>query len=85
MLRSRPGREKRGREAGDRWIADYVGNCYHQTCDAWDPEWDLRGAAQDIALFHLIAEDLGNSARWPRWKSGSEFQAIREASAELRR
>jgi Zn-dependent M28 family amino/carboxypeptidase len=74
-----------GRAAGDQWIADYVGNCYHQTCDAWDPEWDLRGAAQDIALFHLIAEDLGHSARWPRWKSGSEFQAIREASAELRR
>jgi Zn-dependent M28 family amino/carboxypeptidase len=74
-----------GRAAGDRWIADYVGNCYHQTCDAWDPEWDLRGAAQDIALFQLIAEDLGNSARWPRWKSGSEFRAIREVSAELRR
>ena len=73
-----------GREAGDQWIADYVGNCYHQTCDAWDPSWDLRGAAQDIELFRLIIEDLGNSVRWPEWKPGSEFRAIREQSVDAR-
>ncbi len=73
-----------GREAGDQWIADYIGNCYHQTCDAWSPDWDLRGAADDIALFRIILEDLGNSKRWPKWKSGSEFKAIREQSAESR-
>jgi Zn-dependent M28 family amino/carboxypeptidase len=74
-----------GREAGEQWIADYIGNCYHQTCDAWGPDWDLRGAAEDIALFKLILEDLGNSKRWPQWKSGSEFKAIREQSADARR
>ena len=73
-----------GREAGDQWIADYVGNCYHQTCDTWDADWDLSGAAQDIELFRLIVEDLGNSARWPAWKPGSEFKAIREQSAHAR-
>jgi len=73
-----------GREAGDQWIADYVGNCYHQTCDAWDPDWDLRGAAQDIELYHSIIRDLGSSSRWPRWKDGSEFRATREASAARR-
>jgi Zn-dependent M28 family amino/carboxypeptidase len=74
-----------GREAGDQWIADYIAACYHQTCDAWDPDWDLRGAAQDIDLFRLIIEDLGNSTRWPQWKSGSEFKAVREQSAGVRR
>ena len=74
-----------GREGGDRWIADYIANCYHQTCDAWDPNWDLRGAAQDIDLFRLIIEDLGNSTRWPQWKAGSEFRAIREQSDGERR
>jgi Zn-dependent M28 family amino/carboxypeptidase len=73
-----------GRAAGDAWIADFVGNCYHQTCDAWDPDWDLRGAAQDIELFHTILRDLGDSGRWPRWKEGSEFKAIRDASAASR-
>jgi len=73
-----------GREAGDGWIADYIGNCYHQTCDDWDPNWDLRGAAEDMELFRMIIEDLGNSRRWPHWKAGSEFRAIREQSAAAR-
>jgi len=73
-----------GRVAGDQWIADYISTCYHQTCDAWDPDWDLRGAVQDIELFHTIVNDLGNSRRWPQWKSGSEFKAIREESAGSR-
>ena len=73
-----------GREAGDQWIADYIGSCYHQTCDAWSPDWDLRGAADDIELFRTIIEDLGNSTRWPQWKAGSEFKAIRKQSADAR-
>lgn len=73
-----------GREAGDQWITDYISTCYHQTCDAWDPEWDLRGAAEDIELFRTIVEGLGNSTRWPQWKMGSQFKAIREQSADAR-
>ncbi|MGI9233368.1 MAG: M28 family peptidase [Woeseiaceae bacterium] len=74
-----------GREAGDQWVSDYIGSCYHQTCDAWSPDWDLRGAAEDIELVRDIVEDLGNSTRWPKWKAGSEFKAIREQSADERR
>ncbi|MGK2926168.1 MAG: M20/M25/M40 family metallo-hydrolase, partial [Lysobacterales bacterium] len=73
-----------GRAAGDRWIADYIGSCYHQTCDAWDPAWDLRGAVMDIDLFRLITEDLAHSTHWPQWKAGSEFKAVREESAGFR-
>jgi Zn-dependent M28 family amino/carboxypeptidase len=73
-----------GREAGNQWISDYISNCYHQTCDAWDPDWDLRGAAEDIELFRTIVEKLGNSTHWPKWKEGSEFKAIREHSADIR-
>ncbi|MEH6515172.1 MAG: M20/M25/M40 family metallo-hydrolase [Halioglobus sp.] len=73
-----------GRAAGDAWIADYVGNCYHQTCDTWDPKWDLRGAVQDIELFQTIVRDLGNSRRWPQWKTSSEFHAIRATSDAAR-
>ena len=74
-----------GRAAGDAWIADYVGNCYHKTCDAWSEDWDLRGAVQDIALIHSIIRDLGSSRRWPEWYEGSEFKALRDASAAARR
>lgn len=72
-----------GRAAGDRWLTDYM-RCYHQTCDTWDAHWDLRGAAQDIALFQTIGAELANSHRWPEWRSDSEFRARRAASASLR-
>jgi len=73
-----------GRAAGDQWIADYTGNCYHQTCDAWSADWDLRGAVEDIELFHTILRDLGDSTRWPQWKAGSEFLAIRAKTDDKR-
>jgi Zn-dependent M28 family amino/carboxypeptidase len=73
-----------GRAAGDQWIADYIGNCYHQTCDAWSADWDLRGAVEDIELFHIILRDLGDSTRWPQWKAGSEFRAIRAETDDKR-
>ncbi|MBT5210205.1 MAG: M28 family peptidase, partial [Halieaceae bacterium] len=60
-----------GREAGNQWIADYVGNCYHKPCDAWSADWDLTGAVQDIELFHQLISELGNAKRWPAWKQGS--------------
>jgi Zn-dependent M28 family amino/carboxypeptidase len=72
-----------GRAAGEKWLADYM-KCYHQTCDAWDANWDLRGAAQDIELFHTIASDLANARRWPEWRAESEFRSIREQSKSAR-
>ncbi len=68
-----------GREAGNRWLEAYM-RCYHQPCDAWDAQWDLRGAAQDVALFHAIGGELANSKRWPQWRPASEFHAVREQS-----
>lgn len=74
-----------GRAAGEKWVNDFTAHCYHQTCDAWSPDWDLRGAAQDVALAYEIGRDLAFSDRWPSWKEGSEFKAVREKSAAERR
>ncbi|MBA3678347.1 MAG: M28 family peptidase [Sphingosinicella sp.] len=73
-----------GRAAGDKWVSDYTANCYHQICDAWRADWDLRGAAQDVALLYTIGRDLAFSRRWPQWRSGSEFREVREGSAAAR-
>ena len=73
-----------GRTAGDAWVADYTAHCYHQPCDAWSPNWDLRGAAEDVDLFYRIGRDLGNSRRWPEWRPTSEFKAIRDRSGAAR-
>ena len=82
-LSGAPDMREGGRAAGDKWLTEYM-RCYHQTCDAWDPNWDLRGAAQDVELFHTIARDLANSRRWPQWRADSEFHAIREQSKAQR-
>nr|WP_244501628.1 M28 family metallopeptidase [Sphingomonas gellani] len=73
-----------GRAAGQAWLDGYM-RCYHQTCDAWDPHWDLSGAAEDTALFARIGRDLANSRDWPQWNAGSEFRAIRTQSDAERR
>jgi Zn-dependent M28 family amino/carboxypeptidase len=74
-----------GREAGDRWVAEFTARCYHQTCDQWRPDWDLRGAAQDVALAYAIGRELAFSGGWPQWRANSEFRAVRERSADRRR
>ncbi len=73
-----------GRPAGQAWLDGYM-KCYHQTCDAWSKDWDLRGAAQDVALFQTIGTTLANGRGWPEWREGSEFKAIRAESAGERK
>jgi Zn-dependent M28 family amino/carboxypeptidase len=75
---------KGGRAAGDAWVADYTAHCYHQTCDEWRPDWDLRGAAQDVALAFAIGRELAFGRTWPAWKPTSEFRPVREKSAATR-
>lgn len=74
-----------GREAGDRWVSEFTANCYHQPCDAWRADWDLRGAAQDVALVERMTRELANSKDWPEWRAGSEFRAVRDAARPKRR
>ncbi len=63
----------------------YVRDRYHQPTDAWDPSWSMAGAAQDVQLMYSVGRELANSSAWPRWTAGNEFEAVREASAAMRR
>ena len=74
-----------GRAAGERWLDDFTARCYHQTCDAWSPRWDLRAAAQEAGLFYAIGNRLANSREWPQWRQSSEFAKVRNRSAAKRR
>lgn len=75
---------KGGRPAGERWLDDFTAHCYHQTCDAWSPNWDLSGAVQEAELFYTIGARLANSRSWPMWFPSSEFANIRRASSAVR-
>jgi Zn-dependent M28 family amino/carboxypeptidase len=78
-----PDLKQGGLTAGQAWLDGYM-KCYHQTCDTLDPDWDLRGAAQDVDLFYDVGLKLANSRAWPTWSAGSEFTAIREKTAAER-
>jgi Zn-dependent M28 family amino/carboxypeptidase len=76
---------KGGRVAGDAWVSDYTAHCYHQTCDLWSADWDLRGAAADVNLFYAMGAKLADSREWPTWNAASEFKPVRDQSAAERR
>ncbi|MEM9761161.1 MAG: M28 family peptidase [Pseudomonadota bacterium] len=73
-----------GTERASQIAADYAKNDYHQQSDEWSPAWDLSGMVRDAQLIHAVAERLGNSETWPNWAEGSEFKALRDASADAR-
>ena len=66
-----------GTAAGQKWLDDYM-RCYHQTCDSWSKDWDLRGAADDVALAYEVGRKASRAGVWPSWSDTSEFKAIRE-------
>jgi Zn-dependent M28 family amino/carboxypeptidase len=53
---------------------------YHKPSDEYDPGWDMKIAAKDADAFLQIAVSVANGDKWPEWKPGTEFKAIREAS-----
>ena len=73
-----------GRPAGERWLDDFTARCYHQTCDAWSPSWNLAGAAQEAELFYAIGARLANNRDWPQWRPTSEFAKVRAQSGAMR-
>lgn len=66
-----------GLPAGQAWVDDYTGRCYHKACDAYGPDWKLAGAMEDIEAMRIIGTELANSQAWPGWKPGSEFAKVK--------
>ncbi len=74
-----------GVPAGEAASLDFVENHYHQASDEWDPKWDWRGAAIDLAIYFDMGKALANSRTWPGWQDSSEFKAARDTSAAARK
>ncbi len=72
-----------GKEKGSgKIISDaYTDKNYHRPSDEFDAStWVLDGAIQDLQLLFQVGKRLSYSEKWPEWKEGSEFRAIREKS-----
>jgi Zn-dependent M28 family amino/carboxypeptidase len=82
----RAGRDlvKGGLAAGEPRVAEYNEKHYHQTTDAFDPAWDLTGAAQEGRVAYELGRELATSDRWPSWREGVEYAAVRERSRAAR-
>jgi Zn-dependent M28 family amino/carboxypeptidase len=69
-------------EHGEEWtlqqLDEFTAEKYHKPADEYDPDWDLRGAINDLKLFFRIGQELANNNDWPKWNEGVPFKAIRE-------
>jgi Zn-dependent M28 family amino/carboxypeptidase len=65
-----------GRQKRDEFTA----NDYHKPSDDIKPGWDLSGAAEDVQFDFSIGYRVALAGKFPEWKPGNEFRAIREKS-----
>jgi Zn-dependent M28 family amino/carboxypeptidase len=71
---------EKGKEYGKQLQEEYVAQYYHKPADEYDPtRWNLDGAVDDVQLLYQVGRNLANSTKWPGWKEGSEFKAIRDS------
>jgi Zn-dependent M28 family amino/carboxypeptidase len=57
---------------------EYTKNDYHSPSDEVKPDWDLAGAAEDGKLFLAMGYRVANADKFPEWKAGNEFKAVRD-------
>ena len=63
-----------GMKARERYVAED----YHQPSDEVKPNWDLSGGVEDIRLLLAVGWRVANAAKFPEWRVGNEFRAIRK-------
>jgi Zn-dependent M28 family amino/carboxypeptidase len=74
-----------GKEKGRALREEFTAKKYHQPKDEWSESLDFSGTARDVALIYDVGSSLANSGKWPQWKAGSEFKALRDKSASKRK
>jgi Zn-dependent M28 family amino/carboxypeptidase len=64
---------------GKKVQEDFIANVYHTPADVVKPDWDMSGAVQDLQFYGLVGWQAAQADKFPEWKAGSEFKAIRDA------
>ncbi|MGC2029826.1 MAG: M28 family metallopeptidase [Steroidobacteraceae bacterium] len=71
----------RGPIWGRAQLEDYMAHRYRQPTDQYSPDWDVRGALDDLRLYYEVGLRVARSRRFPRWYSNSEFRVSRDTKA----
>ena len=58
---------------------DYTAHRYHQPADEYQPDWDLRGAAEIAGIVARFGAALANSPVVPAWNKDAEFRSARDS------
>jgi Zn-dependent M28 family amino/carboxypeptidase len=61
---------------------EFTKDDYHKPSDNVRPDWDMSGAVQDLQYYFLVAYRVAQADRFPEWKPGTEFKAIRDAQVK---
>lgn len=70
---------KFGKAWGMQQTENYIKTRYHSPQDSFDEKtWDMEGLVADVRLLFDMGYQLSITRRFPLWKKGSEFKAIRE-------
>jgi len=71
----------RGPVWGRARLEDYMAHRYHQPSDQYSPDWDVRGAVEDLTLYYDVGNRVARTRRFPRWYPNSEFRVSRDHRA----
>ena len=71
--------EGKGKEYGQQLEDEYRDKHYHRPSDEFDTSWTMEGAIDQLKLLYLVGKRIAFEEKWPEWKPGSEFKAIRDA------
>jgi Zn-dependent M28 family amino/carboxypeptidase len=63
---------------GKQVRAYWNSNLYHTPQDEVKADWDLSGAIEDLQFFWMLGYQIAQGDRYPEWKPGTEFKAIRD-------
>ena len=67
---------------GMKMRARFTTEDYHKPSDEIKADWDLSGAVEDMQLYLTIGYRVAQANKFPEWRAGNEFRAIREASVQ---
>jgi Zn-dependent M28 family amino/carboxypeptidase len=57
---------------------EYTNNDYHSPSDEVKPDWDLSGLGEQAKLLMAVGYRVAGADKFPDWKAGNEFKAIRD-------
>jgi Zn-dependent M28 family amino/carboxypeptidase len=63
---------------GQKKRDEYTNTDYHAPSDQVKPDWDLSGGVEDGQLLFSVGYRVANAVKFPEWKPGNEFRAIRD-------